>query len=747
MTAKAKKPEAQVVGKDVSVYKKFKILENPGKLITYVITPIIIFIVSYYIRADNEAQYSLNNRSIWDEAHFGKFAKYYITENLYHDVHPPLGKMMNFLFLKYVGNFPANTDYNFESGAVYPSDIDFVKIRQCQWIMNALTNVFVYFSGIALFDYIMALFLAAMYTFEIGNILLGKFILLDTILIMFTISSFMCICLLHKYRDDEKKKWMWSLFLGANLGCVLSVKWVGLFIYLSAGCYIIYNLIDNLYLKGVTKTIKTTFMYAINLILIPVMIYTACFKIHFSILKKSGPDDGNFPLNIQLNLEENKIIDIDQTEILNDVAYYSDVTFRSNSWNPILLHSHHQVYPSGSRQRQVTGYGHLDSNNDWIFYPPRDLPEDASKILRNESIVRIMHKNLMTNLHTHDIPSAVDFENFEVAGYGNLEIGDFKDNWKIELVNEIDGDEIYPVLSTFKLKNIEMDCYLSVSGNLLPNWGFKQNEIVCKPCEKFDKSSKAKSFVENYLPSYSWAFIDRSNEWVIEYHNRTTEIDESLIKSQEFIKPEQNFLENFLLVNYKMQKTNNALVPDDDKLDPLASSPFYWPFNYKGLRLNGWGQSKRDIRYYLIYGVYQCWVGSICLVVSLLAGIYKLLNLASAYGNLKKTDTDKVTVGSFMFWLPIICYFAHYLPFIIMARVTYVHHYLPCLFFKTVIICNVLELIRNKIPNKYVDLLFVLINFAAVIVTYIFLKCFAQGMSGLSLNYKHLELLSSWNLV
>lgn len=83
-----------------------------------------------------------------------------------------------------------------------------------------------------------------------------------------------------------------------------------------------------------------------------------------------------------------------------------------------------------------------------------------------------------------------------------------------------------------------------------------------------------------------------------------------------------------------------------------------------------------------------------------------------------------------------------------MARVTYVHHYLPCLFFKTVIICNVFKLIRIKFKkNRNLDVLFVLINFAAVIVTYMYFKCFAQGMSGLSLNYKNLELLPSWNLV
>ena len=720
------------------------------RVFIYAITPILIFIFSYYIRSDNSHQSSLNDRSIWDEAHFGKFAKYYITQTLYHDVHPPLGKMINFFTLKYIGKFPTDSTYDFSSGSVYPEEINFIKIRQCQWIMNSLTNVFVYYTGLTLYDYVLALFLSTLYTLEIGNILLGKFILLDTVLIMFTIKSFMSLCYLHKNKDNRKKEWFWALVLGCDLGCVLSVKWVGLFIYLSAGCYIIYNLLDKFYKAGVKKMVKTTIMFSINLILIPTLIYMASFKLHFDILTRSGPDDSNFPIDLQLNLLDNKILPDGDTILQNDISYYSQINLRSNSWNPVLLHSHHQVYPVGSRQRQVTGYGHLDSNNDWIIYPPRDLPSNSNNIISNNSIIRLIHKNLETNLHTHEIPSALDFENYEVSGYGSLEVGDFKDNWKIELINEVDGDSIYPVLSKIRIRNVEMDCYLSLSGNLLPNWGFKQNEVICKPVEEFNRSSLLKSLVTQIVPSLGWAFHDTSNEWIVEFHERTIDVDESALKPKSFTKPEQNFFENFAIVNYKMQMTNNALVPDSDKYDPLASSPFYWPINYKGLRMNNWGQSKQDIRYYLVYGIYQCWFGSICLLVTLFLGLIQAtrLNRGKISSDSKnKTNDNYVSVNSFIFWLPVLCYFAHYLPFIIMARVTYVHHYLPCIFFKSVIICNILNLIMQRMKQRYVQYIFMAFNFAIVIYTYWLLKSFAQGMSGLSLNYEYLQLLPSWNIV
>lgn len=38
-----------------------------------------------------------------------------------------------------------------------------------------------------------------------------------------------------------------------------------------------------------------------------------------------------------------------------------------------------------------------------------------------------------------------------------------------------------------------------------------------------------------------------------------------------------------------MLQSNNALIPDEDKDDVISSKPLDWPFQYVGMRMNGWG--------------------------------------------------------------------------------------------------------------------------------------------------------------
>lgn len=64
-----------------------------------------------------------------------------------------------------------------------------------------------------------------------------------------------------------------------------------------------------------------------------------------------------------------------------------------------------------------------------------------------------------------------------------------------------------------------------------------------------------------------------------------------------------------------MMNSNNALIPDPDKEDILASVPFDWPFLHLGLRMCGWGDEQT--KYYLMGNPIVWWGGAGSLIVAL----------------------------------------------------------------------------------------------------------------------------------
>lgn len=457
------------------------------------------------------------------------------------------------------------------------------------------------------------------------------------------------------------------------------------------------------------------------LIILPTILYMSFFKVHFMILNHSGPDDAKMSSLFQANLVGNTLY---QNPL--EVAFGSKVTLKNMGWAGGLLHSHVQIYPVGSNQQQVTCYHYKDENNDWIILPRWDEPEyDADgpiRFLSDGDVVRFSHVPTKRNLHSHPVTAPVSKLNWEVSGYGDGKIGDLHDYWVVEVVDDLQRgskshvDKIHSLTTRLRFKHQALGCYLRAGNEILPQWGFKQIEVSC------DKENNA-----NDIHTY----------WNVETHinERLPAGDHKLYST--------SFLRDFWHLNVAMMTTNNALVPDPDKEDILASKPFDWPWLRLGLRMCGWGASQA--KYYLLGTPTIWWGGTLSLYVAALAFAVYLLRMQRKYVDMDAREWDHfLYVGkvAMLGWL------LHFVPFLIMGRVTYIHHYLPTLYFSVLMAAHMLDhfvFTSRRLTERTKWIVFGVTTFAVVGVFWWF-KGAAFGIDGPISNHWGLKWLSTWNI-
>jgi dolichyl-phosphate-mannose-protein mannosyltransferase len=709
------------------------------------INPIVLTALSAAIRL-----YRINvaPKVLWDEAHFGKFGSYYLKHEFYFDVHPPLGKLLVGLS-GYLANYDGN--FAFESGNSYTSDVNYVLMRCFNCLFGILCTPLAYKTAVALnYSQWTVWYISLLVVFEMLSLTLSKFILLDSMLLFFTVLCFYCLVKIHNLRIQNKllslKGLKWLFFTGFAVGCVCSVKWVGLFITAIVGFYTIYDLSVKTYQlisPNPQRVLFRTYIShwisrIITLILIPFIIYSACFRIHFAILSKSGPGDGSISTLMQASLEGNTIPNGPRS-----VAFGSLVTLRSQGLSPNLLHSHSHNYLLGSQQQQVTTYGFKDENNEFLvefdcdsaargeFATLEPLENDTyslTKVVKDGDSLRLVHKSTGCLLRTHAIPAAVSKNFYEVSCFSDLENSDVKDEWIVNIqrqgvspspeFEEEPANEVHPISTNFRLQHKTLGCYLATTGYAYPSWGFQQGEVVCK---------------------YPILAKDKSTWWNVEDHRN----DKLASPTSEYVAPKPIFWKEFILLNYAMMASNNALIPDPDKFDKLSSEWWEWPILHSGLRMGSW--SVDDVKFFLMGHPFITWFSSLSLVV------FFFYSLIQAY----KWQRQKINYGLFdSKWnsfliqgiIPFACWFFHYYPFIVMGRVKYLHHYVPALYFAIFVSGFVMESLIEKKAQRHLKYVIYVTSYLAILAVFWKYRQLAFGMDGSAKNYYHLRLLSSWML-
>lgn len=690
-------------------------------IMPFVFTLFGIFVRMYKIGA--------NNHVVWDEAHFGKFGSYYLRHEFYHDVHPPLGKMLVGLS-GFIAGY--NGSWDFPSGEVYPDYIDYVKMRIFNAAFSSLCVPIAYYTAKAIgFSLPVVWLFTSLVCFETTYCTLGRFILLDSMLLFFTVATFYCFVMFHNQRSKPfSRKWYkWLGLTGITMGCAISVKMVGLFVITLIGIYTVIDLWKLLGDKSVSwkQYVSHWMARIIGLIIFPILVFLLCFKIHFILLSHSGTGDANMSSLFQANLVGSEV-GIGPRNVAIDSSI---VSIKNQALGGALLHSHIQTYPDGSNQQQVTTYAHNDANNDWIFQRARGLPtwsknETEIEYVNGGSSYRLFHRLTGKNLHTHPIAAPVSKNEFEVSGYGSVKNGDPFDNWIIEIVDQRgseDKTQLHPLTTSFRIKSEQLGCYLAQTGNHLPEWGYRQFEVAC---------------VKNPFKR------DKRTWWNIETHIN----DKLPLPDENFRYPKTNFIKDFIHLNLAMMATNNALIPDCEKLDYLASSAWEWPTLHIGLRLNGW--SDDVLKYYLLGLPFSTWPSTVSVFAMMFTVIVLFLRWIRQLPVFKTSDDANVfEMGGFY---PLLGWGLHFVPFVIMSRVTYVHHYLPALYFALIILAYYFDVLL-KAPTVFLQKLSKRLRYGIFVTYFIMLlggfyyfSPIAFGMEGPNRDFQYLNWLGSWTI-
>lgn len=213
--------------------------------------------------------------------------------------------------------------------------------------------------------------------------------------------------------------------------------------------------------------------------------------------------------------------------------------------------------------------------------------------------------------------------------------------------------------SHFRLRHVMTGCYLFSHKVKLPEWGFEQQEVTCNKNPVWDNSLW-------YVETNKHAQLGPKHEKV-NYH-----------------KP--GFMSKFLELQAVMWQTNAGLT----EKHAYDSRPGQWPWLRRGI--NFWVQNHRQV--YLIGNPFIWWSSTFAVAAYLVARALVIIRAQRGFKDLVH-PTLRTYDGICGFL--VLGWALHYLPFFLMQRQLFLHHYLPALYFAILTLCAVFDLATRAV--------------------------------------------------
>lgn len=625
----------------------------------YYVAMVVVTLLAIYTRFDN---IGFPNKVVFDEVHFGKFASYYLEGTYFFDLHPPFAKLL-IAAVGYVIGYDGKFKFDSIGDSYITNNVPYISYRAFLAIQGVVTIPVMFLTMKTLgFSVAACLLSSVLVCFDNAHVSEARLILLDATLILSIALTMFCYSKFSTYRKQPfgKKWWVWLTATGISLSCVISTKYVGLFTYLTIGIAVIHELWILLdYKRGLSNTELAKHFSARlwSLIILPFIIYLYWFYVHFQILSISGPGDSFMSQDFQETLHESA-----SSAVSDSVNFYDVVTIKHRDTDA-FLHSHLHQYPlryeSGrisSNLQQVTCVSNSedeiarDPNNHWEIIPDRENIGLGVDVYTND-VVRFRHVGTGGYLLAHDVASPLKSTNEEFTiVYGEDAATRYNETlFNLRLGERGSSSNKRKLIKTkvTPIKVVHADTVVAMwthNDELLPDWAFGQQEV---------SGNKKVTDVDNW-----WSISDIINMAPADIRkNRVPKVVKHM-----------NFFKKWWELQFLMFHHNNQLTSEH----PFASQPDSWPLSLSGVSF--WNDNEAKQQIFFIGNIVGFWL-EVCFLA-----IYVGLVLADQVTRRRNIIlvNDKArsrlynTLG-FLF----IGWCAHYLPFFLMNRQKFLHHYLP----------------------------------------------------------------------